>query len=76
MVQWLGLHAFTVEGLVSIPDLGTRIQQAVHGKAKKKKENEILVSQNITARMSPATNWTSATQMGLWWPCPDLQFQG
>ena len=32
MAQWLGLHAFTVKGLGSIPDQGTRIPQ--HGEKK------------------------------------------
>ena len=35
MVQWLGLHAFTVEGPGSVPDQGTRIPK--HGGKKKKK---------------------------------------
>ena len=38
-VQWLGLCAFTAEGLGSIPDLGTKILQAMrHGQKKKKKK--------------------------------------
>ena len=28
MVPWLGLHAFTMKGLGSIPDWGTKIPQA------------------------------------------------
>ena len=27
VVQWLGLHAFTAEGVGSIPDQGTKIPQ-------------------------------------------------
>ena len=34
-VQWLGLHAFTAEGLGSIPGRGTEIPQAVPRKKKK-----------------------------------------
>ena len=36
MVQWLGLHAFTAEGLGSIPGQGTKILQAVQCRQKKK----------------------------------------
>ena len=28
-VQWLGLHIFTAEGLVSLPGQGTKIPQAM-----------------------------------------------
>ena len=35
-VQWLGLHAFTPEGLSSIPSGGTKIPQAVWPKKEKK----------------------------------------
>ena len=38
-VQWLGLCAFIVEGLGSIPEWGTKIQQ-VAWCSKKKKQNE------------------------------------
>ena len=39
MVQWLGLPAFTAEGLGSIPGRGTKILQATGSKAKKRKKN-------------------------------------
>ena len=43
-VLWLGLWAFTAEGLGSIPGWGTRISQAVwHGQKKKKREKERYV---------------------------------
>ena len=35
MVQWLGLHAFTAEGIRSIPGEGTEIPQAVWCSPKK-----------------------------------------
>ena len=36
-VQWLGLRAFTAEGVVSIPVWGTKIPQAMrHGQREKK----------------------------------------
>ena len=35
-VQWLGLCAFTAEGLGSIPDWGTKISQATRHSQKKK----------------------------------------
>ena len=31
VVQWLGFHTFTAEGLGSIPGLGTKILQALKG---------------------------------------------
>ena len=37
VVQWLGLHAFTAEGLGSIPCWGTKIPQAVWCSQKKKR---------------------------------------
>ena len=37
VVQWLGCHAFTDRGLGSITVGGTKIPQAAHGMAKKKK---------------------------------------
>ena len=40
LVQWLGLLAFTAEGLGSIPSWGTKIPQAMrHGQRKKRREN-------------------------------------
>ena len=36
MVQWLGLHAFTVEGPGSIPDWGTEILQTLWHSQKKR----------------------------------------
>ena len=36
-VQWLGLHAFTAEGLGSVPGQGTKIPCGVIKKLKKKK---------------------------------------
>ena len=39
MVQWLGLHAFTAEGMGSIRGRGTKIPQAVrYGQKGKKKK--------------------------------------
>ena len=40
VVQWLRLHAFTAEGLGSIPDRGAKILHAVQGSQKKKRERE------------------------------------
>ena len=37
--QWLGLHAFTAEGVGSIPGRGTKIPQAVQRSKKKEKKN-------------------------------------
>ena len=37
MVQWLGLHTFTAEGVGLIPGWGTKIPQAVQPGKKKKK---------------------------------------
>ena len=41
MVQWLGLHAFTAEGLRSTPGRGTKIPQAA---LIGRKENSLEVS--------------------------------
>ena len=39
VVQWLGLQAFSAEGLSSVPDWGAKIPQAIqYGKRKKKME--------------------------------------
>ena len=38
MVQWLGLCAFTAEGLGSVPGWGTKIPQVVWCGQKKKKK--------------------------------------
>ena len=38
MVQWLGLHAFTAEGVGSIPVWGTKDPTSWGGAAKKKKK--------------------------------------
>ena len=38
MVQWLGLRAFTPEGMGSIPSLGTKTINLCHVKKKKKKK--------------------------------------
>ena len=40
MVEWLGLHALTVEGPGSITGGGTKVPQAVRRGQKKKKEVE------------------------------------
>ena len=41
MVQWLGLGAFTAEGMGSIPGQGTKVLQAMwHGQKKKKKKRK------------------------------------
>ena len=39
-VQWLGFHAFTAEGLGSIPDWGTKIPTSRTAKKKKKKQHD------------------------------------
>ena len=39
-VQWLGLHAFTAEGLGSIPGQGTKILQATLCNQKKEKRKK------------------------------------
>ena len=49
VVQWLGLHAFTAEGLDSIPGLGTKIPQ-VHCAAEKTKANGTGVTVSILQR--------------------------
>ena len=47
MVQWLGVCAFTLEGLGSIPGQGTKILQEVQcGQKKKKKGNSILSTES------------------------------
>ena len=43
VVQWLGLRAFTVEGVGSIPGRGTKILQAVQCGQKKR----MLVDRNM-----------------------------
>ena len=44
MVQWLGLHAFTVEGPGSIPGWGTEILQTLwHSQKKKKKRIQFFL---------------------------------
>ena len=40
VVEWLELHAFTAEGPGSIPDRGTKIQQAARCSQKKKKKKK------------------------------------
>ena len=40
VVQWLGLHTLTAEGLGSIPGQGTKIPQAAQQKKKKEKERK------------------------------------
>ena len=40
VVQWLGLRAFTDEGLGSIPGLGTKIPQAAWPKKRKEKKRK------------------------------------
>ena len=43
VIQWLGLSAFTAEGLGSIPGLGIKILQASRsGKKKKKKMSNVV----------------------------------
>ena len=44
VVQWLGLHALTAEGLSSIPDHGTKIPQASWCGQKKKKATRRMPS--------------------------------
>ena len=46
MVQWIELHAFTAEGLGSIPGQGTKIPQAVHYGQKKRSE-VIFIQHNM-----------------------------
>ena len=41
-VQWLGLHAFTAEGLGSTPGWRTKIPQATQCMAKKKKAMKLI----------------------------------
>ena len=41
-VQWLGLPAFTAEGLSLIPGWGSKIPQAVGPKKEKKKKKKFL----------------------------------
>ena len=43
MIQWLRFHAFTAEGLGSIPGWGTKILQAARGAAKKEDTESIEV---------------------------------
>ena len=40
VVQWLGFHALTAEGLGSIPDQGTKMPQAAqHGQGREEKRD-------------------------------------
>ena len=48
VVQWLGLHAFTAEGVGLIPGWGTKIPQAAWcGQRKKKKKKYIYAYTHI-----------------------------
>ena len=47
MVQWLELHAFTAEGLGSIPGQGTKIPQAMQYGQKKKRVRSFLYNTNM-----------------------------
>ena len=51
MVQWLGLCAFTAEGMGSVPGQGTKILQAMQlAAAKKKKEKKRKKKENFPSR--------------------------
>ena len=56
VVQWLGLHTFTIKGLDSIPGRGTKILQAGHVAAKLKKHTvgprvtTEKINQGVTAK--------------------------
>ena len=56
-VQWLGLHAFTVKGLSSIPGWGTKIPQAVQCENKTKQNKKAISaahsSNNLTHSFPP-----------------------
>ena len=43
VVQWLGLHAFTAEGVGLIPGWGTKIPQAAWCGQRKKKKKKIYI---------------------------------
>ena len=47
MVHWLGLHAFTAEGLDSVPSLGTKIPQVMLCGKNKKKKKKTTTSQEM-----------------------------
>ena len=54
MVQWLGLHAFTVEGPGSIPDWGTEILQTLWHSQKKKDHILLRILGKIQRLCSPS----------------------
>ena len=62
MVQWVGLHTFTVKGLGSILGQGTKIPQAVwHGQKRKKIiitfiNNQVLLYSTGNYIQSPGIN--------------------
>ena len=47
MVQWLGLCAFTAEGVGSIPGQGTKIPQAVQWDQKKERKFWVLFESKV-----------------------------
>ena len=46
-IQWLGLHAFTAEGMGLIPGWGTKIPQAVWYSKKKKKKKKSKINSEL-----------------------------
>ena len=46
-VQWLRLHTSNARGTGLIPGQGTKILQATHGVAKKKKRKNIIIASSV-----------------------------
>ena len=63
VVQWLGLHAFTAEGVGLIPRQGTKILQA--GRAKGKKKMHVLKSHTNGHSSSERTETEAKHQVHL-----------
>ena len=49
-LQWLGLRAFTAEGMGSIPGRGTKVPHTSWRDQKKKKENKFTVTKGERGR--------------------------
>ena len=60
MVQWLGLHAFTAEGVGSIPVWGTKDPTSWGGAAKEKKKKvtgNVIQPYLLVVLDSPLAHW-------------------
>ena len=65
MVQWLGVQAFTTEGMGSIPGQGTKIPQATWPKEIKKKKNLLRTLSILTTPSIIPLNQITSSLMGL-----------